>query len=296
MNNCILVDHVSKQYKDFLLNDISFTLEQGYILGLIGKNGAGKTTLIEGIAGKRKMDRGNIQICGIDMHTDGIHAKQKMGLITEPGILLPMRTLSDNAVLLGAFYEDFSLGLFQEKIQQYGLHGNQKYCELSRGMKVRFQLAFALAHKPEILIMDEPTGGLDPVFRKEFLSIIQSEVRDRNMSAIFSTHITSDLDKVADYIMMLDRGEVRLKDDKETLLDDYPLIQGTAENLDKIPQVVLGRVRKTHGTFTTILKEPGFLRINPEVASLFQIERTTIENIMYYLSEPEIESGVKQDE
>lgn len=296
MNNCLVIEHVSKKYKDFLLDDISFSLEKGYILGLIGKNGAGKTTLIEGITGKRKIDHGNVKICGIDLQTDGIRAKQKIGLITEPGVLLMNRTLSDNGLLLGSFYEDFSPSLFQEKIRQYGLYANQKYCELSRGMRVRFQLALALAHKPEILIMDEPTGGLDPVFRREFLSIIQGEVRDRNMSAVFSTHITSDLDKVADYIMLLDHGTVLVKEDKETMLDDYPLLQGTEENLKKIPASKLGRVRRTHGVFTTILKDSAFLSRNPELASLFKSERTTIENMMYYLSKPEIESGVKQDE
>lgn len=296
MNNCLTVSNINKRYPGFHLKDISFTLEKGYILGLIGRNGAGKTTLIECLIGMRKADAGRILIQDMNINTHRILAMQQVGFITEPAPFFETKSLENNAILFGEFYPNWNLSLFNHYCSKYKLQGYQKYGDLSRGMKVRFQLAFALAHQPQVLIMDEPTGGLDPVFRKEFLGDIQAEVRDRYMSAVISTHLTSDLDKVADFIIMLDEGSMVLNMTKEDMFDAYPLISGRLEDLSKIPNTMYKRIRKTQDTFTTILKDTKFLPEHPEIRKCFQIERTKIENIMFYLNDPVFESEVHRNE
>ena len=283
-DNILKVEGLCKSYKDFQLKNISFELESGYILGIIGRNGAGKTTLMNCILGKSKYDAGSIQIgtSAEQMHVN--MAKADFGFIVEPGPFFVAETLERNGELLGPFYDTWDAREFRKLLREYGLSAGKLYGDLSKGMKTKFQLAFALAHKPKLLVLDEPTGGLDPVFRQEFLSIIQSQVRDRMMSVIISTHLTADLDKVADYIMLLDKGESVFYLDKETMMDSYPLVSGKEEQLYLLEEKECGRIRRKHGTFTTMLRNPEYLKNHPQIRSELLVERTTIEEIMYYLS------------
>ncbi len=280
----LAVEGLCKSYKDFQLNNITFSLDRGYILGIIGRNGAGKTTLMNCILGKLRYDEGTVQISDSVKQEHVNMAKQDIGFIVEPGPFLIAETLERNGEYLGRFYDDWEDGAFLNYLREFGLDRDDLYCNLSRGMKTRFQLAFALAHKPKLLVLDEPTAGLDPVFRQDFLSIIQSRVRDTMMSVIISTHLTTDLDKVADYIMMMDDGEKLFYMDKEKMLDAYPLISGKAEYLSDIEKGACGRIRNHQGTFTTMFKDTDYLKNNPQLRAHLQVERTTIEEIMYYLS------------
>lgn len=278
------VEGLCKSYTDFQLKNISFELESGYILGIIGRNGAGKTTLMNCILGKNRYDAGSIQVgtSAEQMHVN--MAKADLGFIVEPGPFFVAETLERNGELLGQFYDAWDAGEFRKLLREYELSANKLYGDLSKGMKTKFQLAFALAHAPKLLVLDEPTGGLDPVFRQEFLSIVQSQVRDRMMSVIISTHLTTDLDKVADYVMLLDRGKCVFYLDKEEMMDSYPLVSGSLEKLNLLDEKECGRIRKKHGTFTTMLKNPEYLKTHPQLQAKLQVERTTIEEIMYYLS------------
>ncbi len=280
----LVVEGLCKSYKDFQLKNITFSLDRGYILGIIGRNGAGKTTLMNCILGKLRYDEGTVQISDSIKQEHANMAKQDIGFIVEPGPFLVAETLDRNGELLGAFYDTWEESAFLKYLREFGLDRDDLYCNLSRGMKTRFQLAFALAHKPKLLVLDEPTAGLDPVFRQDFLSVIQSQVRDNMMSVIISTHLTTDLDKVADYIMLMDEGEKIFFMDKEEMLDTYRLVSGKTEYLADIEKDVCGRIRKNHGTFTTMFKDTDYLKNNPQLREHLQVERTTIEEIMYYLS------------
>lgn len=284
------VEGLCKSYKDFQLKNISFELESGYILGIIGRNGAGKTTLMNCILGKTRYDAGTIQIGESAEQVHKNMAKEDLGFIIEPGPFFVAETLERNGELLGKFYDTWDGREFRKLLREYELNAGKLYGDLSKGMKTKFQLAFALAHAPKLLVLDEPTGGLDPVFRQEFLSIIQSQVRDRMMSVIISTHLTADLDKVADYVMLLDKGESVFYLDKETMMDVYPLVSGKEEQLHLLEEKECGRIRRKHGTFTTMLKNPQYLQEHPEIRVQLQVERTTIEEIMYYLSSGTVEA------
>lgn len=281
----IEVKGLSKTYKDFKLQDISFSLDKGYIMGLIGRNGAGKTTLMNCILGKLSYENGSIQIDGKEEQFHRNMAKEDLGFIVEPGPFFQNDSLYRNGKLLGAFYENWDEEYFHQLLVEFELNSSKKYMDLSKGMKTKFQLAFALAHRPKLLILDEPTGGLDPVFRREFLSMIQGEVRDSLMSVIISTHLTTDLDKVADYIMMLDNGRQLFYMDKEEMLDEYCLISGNVEILETLDKKACGRIKTKGSSFNTILKRSEYLKEHNGIPKEIHVERATIEDIMYYLSE-----------
>ena len=282
------VKGLSKKYKDFKLQDINFALDKGYIMGLIGRNGAGKTTLMNCILGKLRYETGSILLeNGVEQFHENT-AKEDLGFIVEPGPFFPGETLEENGKMLGVFYKNWDSDYFVSLLKRFELNRDKLYYDLSKGMKTKFQLAFALAHRPKLLILDEPTGGLDPVFRREFLSMIQSEVRDTMMSVIISTHLTTDLDKVADYIMMLDKGTQLFYMDKEEMLDSFPVLSGDVEKLPLLDKDKCGRVRRKGNYFSTMLKSPEYLKEHPEFKTEFQVERTSIEEIMYYLSAGEM--------
>lgn len=289
MDRCVLkVEGLCKSYKDFELKDISFALEEGYILGIIGRNGAGKTTLINCILGTTVYDKGSIQVCGSPRQFHTNMAKENLGFVVEQGPFFATETLWKNGELLGHFYKYWDRKAFYKYLREFELNPDKLYSDLSKGMKTKFQLAFALAHSPKLMVLDEPMGGLDPVFRQEFLQIMQREVREKMMSVIISTHLTKDLDKVADYVMLLDKGECIFRLDKEEMTDTYPLVSGTTEQLAHIDSKECGRIRRKQGTFSTIFKNPEYLKANLKLREQLQVERTNIEEIMYYLSTGEL--------
>ena len=281
----LVVEKVNKKYKDFSLKDISFTLPGGYILGLIGKNGAGKTTLMNCIIGSIPC-QGKISVEGAVNTLHVRSATEKIGFIVEDAPFFKKETLEKNGELLGTLYEDWDEKKFHSYLKKMELHCDTVYEELSKGMETKFQLAFALAHSPRLLILDEPTGGLDPVFRKSFLKILQDVVNEEMLSVIISTHLTTDLDKVADYVMLLDDGKIVFYEDKETLSDKYPLISGNTEVLSEIPKNTYKRVNRKGNVFHTVLSDTAYLVNHPEVAEKVQAERTNLEEIMYYLCTP----------
>lgn len=287
------VENVNKKYEDFSLKNISFTLPKGYILGLIGKNGAGKTTLMSCIIGSVPC-KGKVYVEG---EVNTIHkrsATEKIGFIVEEAPFLKKETLGKNGELLGPLYDDWDEEKFYEFLKKFELHYDLVFGNLSKGMETKFQLAFALAHSPRLLILDEPTGGLDPVFRRSFLKILQDVVNEEMISVIISTHITTDLDKIADYVMLLDEGEIVFYEDKETLLDKYPLISGETKVLPEIPKNAYKRVKRKGNLFHMVLSDTEYLQKHPEVAQKVQTERTNLEELMYYLCTPTMFS-VKED-
>lgn len=277
------VNNLTKKWNDFTLDDINISLPEGYIMGLIGKNGSGKTTLINCILDGVRKNKGKIRIMGVD-HRKAI-AKSNVGFVLEDGPFFMDKTLAENAYLFGRFYSDWSESTLREYLSEFDIRDYKRYEDLSKGMKIKFQLAFALSHKPKLLIMDEPTGGLDPVFRRDMLNILQNLVCDLNTAVLFSTHITADLDKVADYVTMLDEGKQVFTMTKEELMDSYPIIRGKKEDLPLLTEGRPMRVRRTSGGFETILEDYSKLA-DKNFGDRFTKSRPNLEEIMYFFSEP----------
>lgn len=215
------VRNIRKKYHSFELKDISLELKQGFILGIVGRNGAGKTTLMRTMFSPEFSDRGEIIICGIDAVKHPLAAKKQVGILTEEAPFLYHKTLAENAELLGAFYDGFSMEEFFSCLERFELGRGKQYAELSKGMRMKFQLAFALAHHPKLLLMDEATAGLDVVFRREFFYLLQEAVEKSMLSAVIATHMTEDLDKLADYVACIEDGRLKFCRSKEELYEDY---------------------------------------------------------------------------
>lgn len=203
----------------FSIKDVSFTLERGYMLGLIGRNGAGKSTLLRMIMQNLSRKKGLLEIGGYDVTTHAAEAKKLIGYVGEDFHFLSKDTLRENGRVLGMFYPEFDMSRYLELLTRFELGAEKIAGQLSKGETTKAQLAFALAHRPELLLLDEPTGGLDPVVRRDFLYVLQSELIEERMSIIFSTHITEDLDKVADYVAMMEKGELLFCETKEELME-----------------------------------------------------------------------------
>jgi len=213
--------HVSLTWPDFKIDDVSFCLEKGYIMGLVGYNGAGKTTLFRMMANQYKNYTGEILIEGYDCRRQEMKVKDITAFISDDQIFFYEESINRNAQIYSPYYSNWDWDTFYKYLNEFEISSETKIKNLSRGSFLKFQLAFAAAHHPVLYAMDEPTAGFDPVFRYDFLRIIQNIVARENASVLISTHNTSDLDKIADYITMLDNGRVLFSKDVETLSDEY---------------------------------------------------------------------------
>lgn len=202
------LEHVTGRGKGFALQDISFAIEPGYIVGLAGKNGAGKTTLFHYILDEKKRYRGSIRLCGADIHADHTKALDAIGFISEENEFLRGESVRENAALYGAFYRNWDMEEFIKRTEQMELPLNRMVGNLSRGEFIRFQLAFAMAHHPQLYLIDEATAGMDPVFRKEFFRILSEMIRSGEASVLMTTHSREELDKRMDYIGIMKQGKL----------------------------------------------------------------------------------------
>jgi ABC-2 type transport system ATP-binding protein len=233
---------VGKRYRGFALKDVSFTVPRGYVCGLIGPNGAGKTTIIKLIMNLVRRDAGDITVFGLDNRRDEVAVKSRIGFVYDAPGYWHDRTLETQRRVLGPFYPTWDDGTFERLAAEFELPMRQRFGQLSRGVKMKFALAMALAHGADLLILDEPTAGLDPVFRREFLRKLSSLLQDEGKSVLFSTHITSDLEHLADYITFVNRGEVAFSLARTELLDRWGIVRGDAHALAGLdPAMVRGR-------------------------------------------------------
>lgn len=192
----------------FRLQNINFSLPAGYIMGIMGQNGAGKTTLIRYIMEDKKLYSGTIRINGVDIRDDHAYMKNKIGFVSEENIFITERTAEQNVELLSGFYETFDRDIFISAMKKMGLSPKKTYGRMSRGEVLKFQMAFAMAHKPEIYLLDEVTAGMDPVFRMDFFKILQDVIRDEKASVIMTSHIESEMERKTDYVGIMKNGQL----------------------------------------------------------------------------------------
>lgn len=220
--NALEVKGLTKVYPDFTLDNVSFCVPQGHISGLIGRNGAGKSTTIKGIL-RLIAAEGDVAVFGRDIMKDEMAVKQMIGYVGGGFRYYPMNTLAAIRKTYAPFYPAWDRGKYEKLLAQFGLSERKKVKELSEGMKVKFALALALSHGAKLLIMDEPTSGLDPLSREEFCDIVLQLVREEGVSVLFSTHITSDLMRIADDIVYISQGKILAACPLKELLGQYKL-------------------------------------------------------------------------
>ena len=244
----IKLEGVSKQLDKFSVKDISLTIPDGYITGLIGRNGAGKTTLFHLILGLYRPDAGSVTINGMQYDDSERVIREQLGVVLQERLFEADMTLEANAQLYGQYYPAYKAGVMQELLQEFELKGDQKYKTLSKGEELKFQFAFALAHEPKILLLDEPTGNFDPEFREIFWQKLQEFIADGSHSVVLATHLTDDLDRMADYLIYMDNGRIHLAEDIETIRENYRIIQGENYKLKRFqPDYVIALEEGPYG-------------------------------------------------
>lgn len=230
------VHNLQKTFPGFILDHVSFSLEPGFIMGFIGPNGAGKTTTIKLILNLINKDGGEIKVFGLDHIQKEREIKNKIGFVFSENHYYDELTLGEIKRVVVALYQDWEEDTFQRYLRDFSLPLNKKVGEFSSGMKMKMSLAFALSHKAQLLVLDEPTSGLDPIVRQELLTVLRDVVAEEDKSVFFSTHITSDLDRVADYITFIHEGAIILSSPKDDLVENYGLVKGPRELLTEAAQ------------------------------------------------------------
>ena len=246
------VQNLRKQYPGFLLNDVSFDVEEGCIMGFIGRNGAGKTTTIKTMLNLSHADGGSVLFEGRDVWANETECKKQIGLVLGEFSFYRRKKLNAIADVTKRFYADWDETLYQTLLKRFSLDPEKKVSELSQGMRVKFALALALSHRAKLLILDEPTSGLDPVSRDELVDVFLS-LADEGVSILFSTHITDDLDKCADDVTYIRNGEIVFSLPIGELREKYRAVAVTAEQAEKYADRLIGCKRAKEG-FTALVE------------------------------------------
>ena len=285
MDIALEIKGLSKKYKGFTLNDVSFSLPQGYIMGLIGPNGAGKTTIIKLIMNLIHKDAGEIRVFGEDHLKKEKEIKARIGFVHETPTFYDDASLRDIRTAISLFYKNWDEKLFMSLIEEFALPLEKKFKKLSQGMKMKFSIALALAHDADLLIMDEPTSGLDPVFRRELLERLSGLIQDERKSILYSTHITSDLEKAADYITFIKNGEVIFSSPKDELKENWGIIRGGKELLTGQNRKLFKGLRET--PFGVEALTANVQEARRHLNSAVVIDRASIEDIMVFIDQGE---------
>lgn len=278
--NVIELRNLKKSYSQFTVDNISLDVKQGYITGLIGPNGVGKSTLIKMMLGIIRPDSGSVKILGFDMPKQEVDIKQRIGIVSDECFYYEHLKIRDLRKMIAPFYRKWSDKKFNNYLEQFELSPEKKIEELSKGMKIKFSLAVALSHEAELLIMDEPTSGLDPVFRRELLDLLADMMQNERNSIIFSTHITTDLDRIADYITFINRGRLVFNESKDEVLERYAIVKGDLQLLDSDVRSNFIGIRETAVGFE------GLVDNRQEALQLFGnyavFDKPSLEDIIYF--------------
>ena len=273
-NNILEINNLSKNYKDFSLENVSFSIEKGTVMGLIGQNGAGKTTIIKLIMNMFDRNSGNITVCGKDNIADEIFVKNKIGYVADESYFFVNTTAKKVSGVCSAAYDNWDGEKFSALIKKWNIDEKKKVSALSKGTQTKLMLAAALCHNAELLILDEPTAGLDPVARIEILDMLREFVADGERSVLFSTHITGDLDKIADVITLVIDGKIHESMSIDMIEDKYAVISGAKDRLTPENERYTIGARKLNTGFEALVKREDLNRFegvsvkNPNVENL----------------------------
>ena len=277
MDNILEINGLVKRYPAFSLDSVSFSLPEGCVTGFIGANGAGKTTTIRSILNLAHKDAGTIKIFGLDAEEHEKEIKDRIGIIMDGSYFYNDLSMRDMKSIIAPAYSKWSDADYQSYMDKFDLDPKQKISTLSSGMRMKYALVLALSHQAELLIMDEPTSGLDPLVRSQFLEIIKEYMKNGGKGVFFSTHITSDLDKIADMLILINGGKIIFQRNKDDLFDTFRTVKGNTAALNDQNKKLIRGLRVSAFGFTGITDQvPEIKKEMPDVL----LEKATIEDIM----------------
>lgn len=230
--NAIEIRNLSKTLDGFTLSIDKLDIKKGFITGFIGPNGSGKTTTIKLIMNMLNKDNGTIKVFDREYKIDDLYIKETIGYVGDISGYMKEAKLKDIKKNIALFYKNWDESLYKYYLNKFNIDENKIYKELSKGQQKKFELIMALCHHPKLIIMDEPTANLDPIVRNEFIEVLQEHIEKDGVTVFYSTHITSDLDKVGDYLVFIYNGKIILNGDKESILESHRIIRGSKDLLD----------------------------------------------------------------
>lgn len=282
-NNIFELDNISKKLGHFSLKEISLQLPKGYIMGLVGQNGAGKTSLLHVLLGLYKVDTGEVRVIGRQYEQEENFIREHVGVILQERLFEDSKSLIENGDSYGSYYKQYDRDKLLTYLKRLGLEPEKRYKHLSKGEELKFQFAFAVSHNPLLLVLDEATGNFDPAFRELFLKELKGFIADGEHSVILSTHLTDELDRVADYIAYLENGMLLFAYDVETMRDRYRLAVGEPYKVKLLPAERV--IYMEQGTLTSraLVRHRKNYPYDKELA----ISVPTIEELMYFITKRE---------
>lgn len=281
----IKVSNLSKRYKKSSrpsLDNVSLDLPQGCVLGLVGENGAGKTTLIKAITGSVKFDSGSIEVLGHDIDAASQNKtddrfRQDIGTVLAEDSFPEIMTAGMIGNVMKSIYINWDSACYNRYLKKFGLDSKKKYKEYSRGMKMKLSIAVAMSHNAKLLLLDEATSGLDPVVRDQLLDEFNEFTRDENHSILISSHITSDLEKICDYIAFIHEGRIVMCDTKDAILDKYGILHCTDDVLAELEDgAVAGSKSSDYGAEALVVRS--------KVPDTFDISPVSLDDIIVYIA------------
>lgn len=278
--NAIEIKNLRKDFDKFSLKIEDLKIPEGFVTGFIGPNGSGKTTTIKLILNILRKDNGSIKLFGKEYKGDDLSVKEHLGVVSEFNGYLQESKLRSIKKSLSVFYKNWDEKLYKRYMKEFELNENKVYKELSKGQQKKFEIIMTLSHRPKIIIMDEPTANLDPLVRNEVLEMLQERIEEDNATVFFSTHITSDLDKIGDYLVFIYKGKIFLADDKDNILQSHVIVKGKNELLQKDTEEIFISVNKNSFGFEGLVKnrEKAYELFGEEVV----YDKPNLEDILTY--------------
>lgn len=280
VEHVIELKNVNKSFDRFNVSDVTLQIKKGFVTGLIGLNGAGKSTLIKIILNLMQPDSGEVRVFGMDYANNEKSIKDRIGFVFSEDVLYDDLTLYDQKKLIAPCYTQWDHSVFRQYCDKFELPLKQKLKSFSKGMKVKATLAIALSHHADLFIMDEPTAGLDPVFRREFLDIMHDIMLDGNKTIVLSTHIMSDLSSIADFITYIQKGRIVFSKEMHEIEENYAIVRGGIELLDRDTEQYFLSIKKTSAGFEAL--SPDIKTVEKLFGTEAVIEKASLEDIMYY--------------
>ncbi len=290
--NAITVENLTKVYDGFTLKDVSFKVPEGSVVGFIGENGAGKSTTIKALLGLIPVDKGQVEVLGhkIFMEEKDVTWREQIGVVfDECNFPLGLKG-KDVQNMLKNIYRTWDAKKFRDYMDRFEIPMNKKIKDLSKGMKMKLSIAAALSHDSRLLILDEATSGLDPVVRSEILDIFREFIEDEQHTIFLSSHITSDIEKIADYVMLIHKGRLLFTEDKDELLYNYGIVRCSKKQAERIPEnLIVGKEVREYETSVLIknksrLEESGFFReAQRQEGNTCVVDRAAIEDMLLYI-------------